>query len=121
MAAAVCASDLSAGDVHRSGAIWGCLLSGGQLDRGRRDDRTRQGCQELETKPIHQADSGAAVASAISPVAEPVRRTALPPAEAGKRSRIDSRAGVEARSELPACLGVGRADVLSLFLRLLPV
>src|SRR5262249_22391370 len=104
------ASDLSAGKFRGPGAVQGHLLPSGELDRGRPNDRTRQRFADVEAEPVDETDSGAAGASAFSPVAMSMRpggavRSGLSPVE------FDA---------MMARLGAAPADVLSLYLRLVP-
>src|ERR1022692_4813264 len=73
----VCASTLSAGDLRRSGAIPGDLLSGSELESAGRDDGTGQSRSHPPAEPFPQAGAGAAFASAVSGTVErgyPMRR-----------------------------------------------
>src|SRR5260370_11273854 len=62
----VCASDLSAGDFRRPGAIPGNLLSGGRLESAVGADGTWQSRSHPPAEPFHQAGAGAALATAGS-------------------------------------------------------
>ena len=68
-AAAVLAGAHGVGDLHRSGSLWGHLLSRGQLALPGPDHRARQGRLDPAAQPLAQAVVGISVTAGLSPPA----------------------------------------------------
>src|ERR1035438_2824332 len=73
LATAVCAPAVLAGDVHRSGALPGHLLSRGQLAEPRKHHGARTECASHTAPPAGERVVRAAVDAALSPVVERMR------------------------------------------------
>jgi len=102
LAAHLRAPDLLRRDLHRSTALSGNVLPGGQLDPHGSDHGTRQGCTDSRSEPLDQASAGLPAGQGLPPATvagERMKRPALVIATRRSTCSLDS---IPALSDAPA-------------------